>query len=189
MKISEFDIENWQLEVETTPEWLNPGVEELFFSQFNKLVEEVKSFVSNCPTPSLLSISSYQVSNSDVTTALGKSRSALRRERYPKLFVYFEETNEFLCAYWHHHCAKKARPAKPLKNSVPLEENKSLKREIQKIKHLMHRRFLEQLISNTDNMELVDKVGKIEDLELRNAELERQVARLTYQLRNTLKRI
>ena len=189
MNISEFDIGNWQLEVETTPEWLKPGVEMIFFDQFNKLVDEVKFFISTCPTPSQLSIHSYQVSNCDVTSALGKSRSALRRERYPHLFSYFEETNEFLCAYWYHYCANKSRLTRLLKKAAPHEENKSLKKENQEIKHLMHRKFLEQIISNTDNMELVDKIGRIADLEQRNAELERQVARLTYQLRSTLKRI
>lgn len=188
MNISEFDIQNWQLEIENTPEWLKPGAEEIFFNQFNKLVEEVKFFISKCPTPSQLSISSYQVSNCNVTSALGKSRSTLRRERYPNLLSYFEETNELLCAYWQLHCAKKGL-SNPLRKAEVLEENKSLKRENQKIKCLIHRSFLEQLIGDTGNMELVEKVGRIAELEERNAELERQVARLTHQLRSTLKRI
>jgi cell division protein FtsB len=70
-----------------------------------------------------------------------------------------------------------------------LDENRKLKAEIEKLEKLLHRKFLEQLISGTGNTYIQDKVAKISALEDRNRELERQVTRLSSQLRKTMRQI
>ena len=184
--ITDFDIDNWlEASDDTTqsPKWLKPGAETTFFEAFRDLVEVCKSNIMEVSSPAELTWSNYQVSNTDVCESLGKQRSALRPKRYPKLAQHMIDTNAMLFALRKREIDKHSQ-AQGSKNKPELIiENQQLKNEIKKLKSLLHRDFVHMLIKESDSLNIQDKVQKISDLEARNEELERQVARMSNQLR------
>ena len=99
--ITDFDIDNWlDASDDTTqaPEWLKPGAETTFYKAFEAFVEVCKSNIMEAYSPAELTLSNYQVSNTDVCESLGKQRSALRPKRYPQLAKHMIDTNAMLFA-------------------------------------------------------------------------------------------
>jgi hypothetical protein len=189
MEISDFDFDTWLNDESTAPDWLSPGVETVYYEAFEELVQSVKNMIEESEEPQGLGVSNYQVQISDVTKKTGKSRSAIRRERFPRLLQYFDDTNAML-VYYRKSKVEAHATSKSYRNKPDLlDENRKLKDKIEKLEKLLHRKFLEQLISGTDNAYIQDKVAKISALEDRNRELEKQVARLSSQLRKTIRQI
>ena len=189
MEISDFDFDTWLNDEPTAPDWLSPGVETVYYEAFEELVQSVKNMIEESEEPQGLGVSNYQVQISDVTKKTGKSRSAIRRERFPRLLQYFDDTNAML-VYYRKSKVEAHATSKSYRNKPDLlDENRKLKDKIEKLEKLLHRKFLEQLISGTDNAYIQDKVAKISALEDRNRELEKQVARLSSQLRKTIRQI
>jgi len=191
MDIDDFDLVTWQESYlpKITPDWLKEGAETTFYNTFVELVEERKLQVKSSDNPIELAIKDYQVQHTDVTDKLGKSRSAIRKDRYPQLLIHFDETNALLFHYWK-VVVDKYRKAKGTKNKPQLaDENRELKEEVKQLKAKLQRNFIDQIMENVDQINTKNKVAHIAELEERNRELERQVARLSHQLRANFKSI
>jgi hypothetical protein len=190
--ITDFDIDDWlddSDDTPSTPNWLRPGKETEYYDAFAALVETCKSNILEADSPSGLAFIDYQVSVADVCKSLGKSRSALREDRMPNIFKHMEDTNAMLCALKKREGRKKHQ-AQGYKNKPELlSENNALKSEVKKLKEALRLKFMDMLIEGSDSASIQDKVQKITDLEARNKELERQVARMTQQLRSNFKAI
>lgn len=190
--LTDFDIDNWlddSGDTPSKPEWLSPGMETLYYDTFEALVETCKSNILTDDSPSGLAFSHYQVGIADVCNSLGKSRSALRSDRFPKLTRHMTATNAMLVALRKREINKNQQ-AQGYKNKPELlVENNELKNEVKKLKGLLHRQYMDMFIEGSDSSSIQDKVQKIADLEARNEELGRQVARMTQQLRVNFKAI
>ena len=185
LEINDFELDTWLNNEPELPGWLRSGVETLYFETFEELVIECRQKIQSANAPEKFGVADYQVHTADVTNRLGRSRSAIRKERYGKLVEHFENTNSMLLYYWKKKVGCNAT-ASSYKNKPDLqEENRLLKEEIKKLKNLSHRTFLNQMIIDTDNANVQDKIGRVSILSERNKELELQVARLSMQLRNT----
>lgn len=184
--ITNFDIDNWLEASDDTikaPEWLKPGAESAFYRAFEALVEVCKANIMEAHSPAELTISKYQVSNTDVCNNLNKQRSALRPKRYPKLVNHMYDTNAMLRALRKREVDKHLQTQGSKNKPELVIENQQLKNEVNKLKGLLHREFVDMIIKESDSLKIQDKVQRISDLEARNEELERQVARMSLQLR------
>lgn len=190
--LTDFDIDNWLNDSGDTPskpEWLGSGMETRYYDRFEALVKTCKRNILSDDSPSGLAFSHYQVGRADVCNSLGKSRSALRSDRFPKLTRHMTATNAMLVALRKTEIDKNQQ-AQGYKNKPELlAEKNELKNEVKKLKGLLHRQYMDMFIEGSDSSSIQDKVQKIADLEAGNKQLERQVARMTQQLRNNFKAI
>lgn len=190
--ITDFDLDSWLDESandSSVPSWVGAGKEVQYYQAFVSLLDTCKSNILNAKLPAELAFSQCQVSITDVCNVVGTTRSALRKDRMPNLFSYMKDANAMLCALRNREIRIKEQ-AQDYKNKPELKaELNALKNEVKRLNSLLNRQYMDMLIKNTGSSSIEDKVQKIADLEVDNAELKRQVARLTHQLRSHLKAI
>jgi len=176
----DFDLDTWNKEIETDeiPDWVEAGLERELYDKLIELYNDRKNVIKKSQKPHELKKMAYQVKNAHIADALGRCRSTIKRQVFPKLVEHIRKINVSLEHYLKvEDTLARQRIGHKNKNELKIGYDK-LKAENAMLKERLLRDVTESIFSDrpevsTDKLtrKILDQKEEIAELQAKNARI------------------